>query len=72
MRRDRKFAEAEGFDYFAFPLLCRAKAFEKHLARAGFECFLFTETTGTHAFTVYYLAHRKAARLTRRERGLMC
>jgi len=73
--RDRTYAHRNGFDCFCHTLLCRAaKELVRHTA-LGYECFIFTETYEhiskgvTVRQSVYYLAHKRLNRPTRKERG---
>jgi hypothetical protein len=62
-------AREEGYDVFAYSLLCVAVKDKEKFIALGNSCYLLPETMCTQEFTVYFLAIRKLVRLTRKERG---
>jgi hypothetical protein len=67
--RKREYARVNGFDLFAYPLLCTASRAQVHYTALAYACFIFTETYGPYKQTVYYLAHKRTDQLTRKQRG---
>lgn len=62
-------ARREGFDFFAYHLLCNAVKAHAHYTALDYECHICVYTHTRFSQHVYFLAHKKLDRLTRKERG---